>query len=463
MLTIKLHVKCRVVACVQIIVAVLAPMTYGLDLQPKIDPLARPLLEDGIAVGFVVGIVKDGQTQVLAYGETTKGSGVAPNANTVYEIGSISKVFTGVLLADMVQKGIVKLSDPVQKYLPAEVKMPVADGKPIMLEHLATHTSGLPRLPDNFKPADWSNPYADYTELQMYEFLMGHELRRPPGQYEYSNYGMGLLGHVLSRRMGKTYEQYLVRKICGPLRIRDTRITLNKNQRKRFAPPYNSALKLANTWDFPTLAGTGGIRSTCNDMIKFIKANLRDDDKSLTQALRLSHQKRHAVKNGQVMGLGWHIARDGITRWKGGMTGGYNGWLAVVPSRKFGVVVLGNTANSRLSQFGENVTRIAFGINVEPPKTRKAVHIDPAVLKTYAGVYTLQPQFTLTVTVENGKLMVQPTGQNKCQVFAESKTKFFCDNKVVDAQIRFFPDQDGKVDYLILHQGGLNHKAVRQE
>jgi D-alanyl-D-alanine-carboxypeptidase/D-alanyl-D-alanine-endopeptidase len=459
MLKMQLHVKCRVAACVQIIVATLAPMAYGLDLQAKIDPLARPLLEDGLVVGFVVGIVKDGQTQVIAYGETTKGSHVAPNGDTVYEIGSVSKAFTGVLLAEMVQRGIVKLDDPVQKYLPAEVKMPVAGGKPITLEHLATHTSGLPRLPDNLKPADPSNPYADYMESQMHEFLMGHELRRPPGQHEYSNYGMGLLGQVLARQLGRTYEQCLLEQICKPLGMHDTRITLNEDQYKRLASPYNGALKLENPWDIPTLAGAGGIRSTCNDMIKFIQANLTDDDKSLTQALRLSHQKRHTMKDGLAMGLGWHIARDGITRWHNGMTGGFHSWLAVVPSHKLGVVLLANTANMRLTQFGEKVTRIAFGLDVEPPKPRKVVDVSFAVLESYAGVYMLTPQFALTVTVEGGKLMVQATGQDKFQVFAESKTKFFY--KVVDAQISFVPDQDGKVNHVILHQGGLNQKAAR--
>jgi len=457
----KLYVKCRVVACAQMIALALAAAGYGLDLQPKIDPLARPLVEDGLVVGMVVGVVKDGQTQVIAYGETTKGSNVAPNADTVYEIGSISKAFTGVLLADLIERGVVKLDDPVQKYLPEGVKMPVADGKPITLEHLAMHTSGLPRLPDNMKPADPSNPYADYTDSQMYEFLKGHELRRPPGEHEYSNFGMGLLGQLLAGRMGKTYEQVLVEKICKPLGMGDTRIALDEDQRKRLAPPYNGILEPDRTWDLSTLAGAGGIRSTVSDMIKFIEANLADDDKPLTRALRLSHEKRHAMKNGLSMGLGWHIARDGITRWHNGMTGGYHGWLAVVPSHNLGVVVLANTATARVTPFGESVTRIAFGLEVAPPKSRKEVDVDSAVLESYAGVYVLTPQFVLTVTVEDGKLMVQATGQPKLPVFAESKTEFFY--KIVDAQISFVPDEDGKVKHLTLHQGGLNLKAVRKE
>ncbi len=131
------------------------------------------------------------------------------------------------------------------------------------------------------------------------------------------------------------------------------------------------------------------------------------------------------------------------------------------PSHNLGVVVLANMATARVTPFGESVTRIAFGLEVAPPKSRKEVDVDSAVLESYVGVYVLTPLFVLTVTVEDGKLMVQATGQPKLPVFAESKTEFFY--KIVDAQISFVPGEDGKVKHLTLHQGGLNLKAVRKE
>ncbi len=346
------------VACVVALLCTPPLAAAALDLRARIDPLARALLDDGVAVGSVVGILKDGRTHVIAYGET--GSGVAPNGDTVYEIGSISKVFTSVVLADMTLRGIVKLDDPVQRHLPPNVKVPVFDGKPITLEHLATQTSGLPRMPDNFHPANPSNPYADYRVEQLYAFLAGYTLTRPPGQYEYSNYGMGLLGHVLARRNGTTYEQLVIERIATPLGMNDTRITLNDDLRARLARPYAEGLRPAANWDIPTLAGAGAIRSTVNDMLKFIQASLASDDTPLTRALRLSHRQRHAMENGLAMGLGWLIARDGITRWHNGMTGGYHGWLAVTPTHSVGVIVLANTATMRISAFGEQVTRIAL-------------------------------------------------------------------------------------------------------
>ncbi|HTP63286.1 MAG TPA: serine hydrolase [Burkholderiales bacterium] len=451
----------RIAACALVLLAALPPAAHGLDLRPQIDPLARPLLEDGLVVGLVVGIVQDGQTQVIAYGETAKGSGIAPRGDTVYEIGSISKVFTSVLLASMVLEGRMKLDDPVQKYLPASVRVPVANGTPITLEHLATQSSGLPRMPDNFAPADASNPYADYSVAEMYAFLNGHALRRPPGRYEYSNYAMGLLGHVLALQAGETYEELLIERIAAPLGMRDTRVTLDVGQRRRLAPPYDASLRPERNWDFQALVGAGGIRSTCDDLLRFVEANLAADGQPLAQALQLAQRKRDAVKGGPAMGLGWHIAEDGVSLWHNGMTGGYHGWIAVAPGRGVGVVVLANTATMRVSELGNQVARVALGLDAAPLRRHRAIDVDPAVLAPFAGSYAVTPKFILTVTVEDGKLMVQATGQEKFQVFAESKTEYFY--KVVDAQISFVPGSDGKTDKLILHQGGRDLEAVRQE
>jgi CubicO group peptidase (beta-lactamase class C family) len=434
----------------------------ALDLQAMVDPLAKQLLSEGRAVGFVVGIYKDGETQVIAYGETEKGNGIAPDGNTIYEIGSASKAFTGVLLADLVERGRLKLDDPLQTYLPEGAKNDLKNPTRITFEHLATHTSGLPRLPDNLQLEDTRNPYADYTIQKMYSFLKDHQLRRAPGEYEYSNFGMGLLGVLLASREGMSYEQLLVERIAKPCGMEDTRVTLTNQQRQRLAPPYDAALEAAKNWDIPGLAGAGGIRSSTHDMLKFIAANLAKDDKPLTKAMRLSHEKRHSKPNGQAMGLGWHIARDGITRCHDGMTGGYTSWVAVVPSQNLGVVVLSNTAAPEITEIGEKITRIAFGERIEPSTTSPiTAQVAPEVLKRYVGVYAITPQFALTVTLEGDKLMVQATGQQKFQVYPESETKFFY--KVVDAQLRFVGDKNGKAELLILHQNGTNQVATRRD
>jgi CubicO group peptidase (beta-lactamase class C family) len=432
--------------------------------RSQIDLLARPVIDGGEAVGFVIGIVKDGKAQVFAYGEVSKGSGTRPSSNTVYEIGSVSKAFTGLLLADMVNAGLVQLGDPLQKYLPASVKAPDADGEQITLKHLATHTSGLPKLPDNLNPRDMHNPYADYTVQQMYEFLSRHKLRRPPGDYEYSNFGMGLLGDVLALRQKTTYEQLVIDRIARPLGMKDTRITLSDEQRKRLAPPYSAQLQPDKNWDFPTLAGCGGIRSTTRDMIKFVQANLAKDDAPLTKAIRLSHARRQSIGDRGSIGLGWHIHGDGVTRWHNGMTGGYASWVAAVPDYNVGVVVLSNTATEKITELGLLLTSLACGVEVdphdEPPRERKVVDVEPIERQKCVGVFAITPQFALTVTEEGGNLFVQATGQGRLTLLPASATKF--NVKEVDAQITFVADRSGNVNELILHQNGRDQRAARQ-
>ncbi len=348
----------RLLVLVLLFSAALPGAVYGLDLRPELDPLARHVLADHIAVGFAVGIFKDGQTQVIPYGETKKGSGITPTGDTVYEIGSITKVFTGILLADLINRGIVKLDARVQDYLPASVKVPI-NGEPITLAHLVTHTSGLPRNPDNLSPVDKRNPFADYTVKQMYQVLRWRP-PRPPGQYQYSNFGMGLLGHVLTLQTNEPYEQLLLERICTPLGMEDTRPNPTAGMRERLAPPYDEYLRHSNGLDLPTLAGAGGIRSTVNDMLKFIKANLAKDNTPLSQAIARSHGKLYTMKDGRAIAMAWNISRNGQILSHTGLTKGYRAWLAVVPSRNLGVVVLANTRDRRILQFGDQVTRIAL-------------------------------------------------------------------------------------------------------
>ena len=431
-----------------------------LDLRAKVDPFVQPVVDNGQAVGLVVGLLRDGQRQFIGYGTTVKGRSSKPTGDTIYEIGSATKVFTGILLADMVRRGEVKLDDPLQKHLPADVKLDVFQEQPITLEHLATHTSGLPRMPDNMGFANLFNPYAHYKPEHMYAFLGKHKLRRAPGEYEYSNLAMGLLGYELARVKGVSYDELLTDRIARPLNMHDTVITLSDDQRHRLAKPYGAGFFPLANWDLATLAGAGGIRSTADDMLKFLAANLAEDHEPLTESMKLSHEKRRTLNDGIAMGLGWHIARDGITRWHNGMTGGYASWISFVPEKKVAVVVLANTATMKVTELGEQLTRVACGTEVKPPAERKIVDVDAATLKFYEGTYAISPLFALTVTVEDGKLMVQATAQQKFQVYATSPTEFFY--KVVDAQLIFNLDKDGKAEELILHQNGQDVSAKRR-
>ena len=432
------------------------------EILSRIDALAAPMIEKGVAVGFVIGVLDQGSTTILPYGETVRGSGRAPDGDTFYEIGSITKVFTSLLLADAVGRDEVALTQEIQTLLPPEAKVPVR-GTAIQLVHLATHTSGLPGLPANFAPADITNPYADYTVQELHDSFASLKLARAPGTYEYSNYGMGLLGHLLVRRTGAAdYESLLRQRVLEPLSLRATTVTLNEDQRRRLAAPYAAGLGPAKNWDLPTLAGAGALRSTAADMLRFAAVALADDEeRPLAAAFELSMEKRQAIGDGLGIGLGWHFAGDGVTRWHDGGTGGYRSWFAVIPGRDLAVVVLANTADERIGRFGENVTRAAAGMAVEPQEIRTEIELDPTLLATYVGSYQIAPTFALEVTLEGKQLMVKATGQEAYPIFATAPGEFFY--KVVDAQLSFLAGADGKVTRVVLHQGGRDIEGQRKQ
>jgi D-alanyl-D-alanine-carboxypeptidase/D-alanyl-D-alanine-endopeptidase len=425
----------------------------------NVDKLVQPLLDSDTIVGCVVGIIDGDKKEIRGYGTIHHGKDDKPNGDTIYEIGSVTKAFTGTLLADMANRGEVKVDAPLQDFMPEGVKLRIAKDKPIRLVDLASQTSGLPRLPSNMQPKDAGNPYADYSAKQMFDFLSKYELTRPPGTYEYSNLGMGLLGNTLAQKSGKPYETLVVERICDPLEMNDTRITLSDDQRKRLAPGYNGALESAMNWDFDALAGCGAMRSTANDLLKLAEASLSNDKRPVVAAIHEAW-KPHYGKPGQIgVGLGWHIARDGATRWHNGQTFGYSAAVFVYQPKKVGVVVLCNTATDSTTELAEKLIQSTLGMSPPPIAVRKSIKLAPDVLKQYEGTYALSLLFAITVTAEDGKLMAQATGQEKAQIFPESATKFFY--KVVDAQIDFEKGKDGKVEKLILHQNGQDIPGMK--
>jgi CubicO group peptidase (beta-lactamase class C family) len=330
------------------LLAACATDTWGaaaFDPRHQIEKFVKPLVDEGSVVGAVVGVTGPGGRHVVGFGRTTLDGDRVPNGDTVFQIGSVTKVFTAALLADMVKRGKVALDRPVAALLPEDVSMPARGETPITLRHLAAHTSGLPRMPDNFQPEDPRNPYADYAVQQMYEFLTEHKLDQKPGaKYEYSNLGYGLLGHVLARRAGKSYERLLVERMCTPLGMADTRITLSPDMKERLAQGHDAEGKPTPCWDIPALAGCGALYATAPDLLTFLAANLALKKTPLGPALMLTHQPQDPAGEGLQIALGWHIVTDGALVWHNGGTGGYASLVGFVKAKKMGVVVLTNSA-----------------------------------------------------------------------------------------------------------------------
>lgn len=425
-------------------------------LQDRIDRAKR-------AVGIVVGLVDEKGVRVITYGKASQDSKLALDGNSVFEIGSVTKVFTATLLADMAERGEVSLSDPISKYLPKTVKTPTRDGKEITLFDLATQTSGLPRLPTNFAPKDPQNPYADYSVEQMYAFLSGYSLTRAIGEtYEYSNLGVGLLGHILALRAGTDYETLVRKRICQPLGMSDTKIKLTPEMLPRLATGHNPALKPVPNWNLPTLAGAGALRSTVNDMLKFVAANLGLTKSPLLVAMQKAQQSQRETGQADLsIGLNWHILKkfDSEIIWHNGGTGGYHSFIGFDRKTRRGVVVLSNSAND-IDDIGRHLLVSQYPLaKIEPPKEHKAIQLDPKIFDAYIGEYLLVPGFSLVFTREGYKLFMQPTGQSKVEIFPESETDFFL--TVVDAQVSFVKDDKGQVNEAILYQNGRKLPAKK--
>lgn len=396
--------------------------------------------------GIVVGMLDAaGGRRVVAVGV---------DSTRLFEIGSITKVFTTSVLEDMVERGEVRLDDPVAKFLPPAVRVPARNGRQITLLDLATQSSGLPRMPSNFTPRDSLNPYADYSVQQMYAFLAGYELTRDVGaQYEYSNLGVGLLGHALALKAGTSYEELVRRRILTPLGMRETVITFTPAMRARVAPGHDSEGRLVPNWDLPTLAGAGALRSTAADMLRFLAANIDSTATPLSRTFRHTHGERHATNNPNLkVGLGWHILSRpvGTIVWHNGGTGGYRTFAGFDAARRLGVVVLSNIDVS-VDDIGYHLLDETSALR-PVPKRRTEVAVDSVVLMRYVGEYELAPTFHVVVTREAAHLFVQATGQPRFPVFGESDSTFFL--KVVDAQISFERDTTGTVRGLVLHQNG---------
>jgi D-alanyl-D-alanine-carboxypeptidase/D-alanyl-D-alanine-endopeptidase len=335
-------------AFVSLIAAVAVAAAADGTRTAQITAAIKSRVEAKKAVGMVVATIEpDASFSVATYGDA--GPGARPlDADSVFEIGSITKVFTAILLADMADRGEVKLDDPVAAHLPAPIRIPERNGRKITLLDLSTQSSGLPRMPDNFRPANPLNPYADYTAEQMFEFLGRHQLTRDVGAaFEYSNLGVGLLGQALSRRAGKSYEALVQERILKPLHMDHSGIELTPWMREHLAKGHNAGGAVTSNWDIPAFAGAGALRSTMNDMLKFARANLDPPKGRLQRVMQQTHAiQRSTGRDDMSVGMNWLIRRVNGREvvWHNGGTGGYRSWIGFDKTRSIAAIVLTNSA-----------------------------------------------------------------------------------------------------------------------
>jgi len=385
------------------------------DLAALCAPLVAPWVDQGFFPGVAVGVVAAGQVWAAGFGEVALGAGVAPDADTLYELGSVTKVYTGLLLADAHLTGVARLEDPLAAHLPRGTTVPEVDGQPLRLVHLATHTSGLARLPSNLR-ADAADPYAAYGAAELYAGLAAARPTRAPGAaYAYSNFGAGALGHALARAHGvESYEALALARLCVVHGFDDTRVRVTAERGARLAPPHDAALRPSVSWGFDALAGAGALRASTRDLLAFGRLFLDGAAHSHAAAAALTLREHSRAPGGPPMGLGWHFQDrlEGLGRvaFHEGQTGGYHSVLLVAPRERVVVTVLANAPVEGLGELGIGLLRAAYGHAAAPAPIEPRRPTPSEALTELPGTYRVGFLDSVVVRAADGALFARRTG-----------------------------------------------------
>lgn len=437
-----------IVVLITLIIAIASGSSSAANAELE-KVLKHKVETEKLSVGIAVAIIENGQVSFINVGVANKETAQEIDQSTLFEIGSVSKVMTSTALATFVDEGTLKLSDPVQNYLPKSVKLPMKNDKAITFESLASHRSGLPRLPSNMQFSNPLNPYVDYTTEMMYEFLNQYTLPREVGESpEYSNLAVGLLGHTLAKIDDMNYEQMLMQRVLKPLKMKDTFVDVPKSALTRRSKGHNGNLETTDYWQLPAMAGAGAVVSDATDMALYLKANMQQNE--LASAIKLTHQPTAEFGNSLTkVGLGWIIqgTADGDVYMHNGQTGGFASFIGFNPTSHKGIVILSNTS-ILMDEVGYSyLTNSLASLKLTTP-----VKVAEVELAKLIGRYELVPGFILSITHDGDKLFVQGTGQPRLPLTANSINEFV--NNAVKARIQFELDANGIATSLTMYQGG---------
>jgi len=330
------------------------------NLEASIDNQVNKYISDKNSFGLVVGVFKNGRVYLKGYGTTEKGKEILPDSSTTFELASTSKLFTTSTLQILVDEGLLNLDDKIQTILGEKVKLPLT-AQNTTLRHLAAHLSGFPSLPNSFiaKMNDETNPYKDLITQDIYDYLKNCEGKQNDGTFEYSNFGMGLLGHLLELKTGIKYEQLVKQKLLIPISMNQTFVTIDSLNKLNIIDGFDENGNQAPIWEDKVLTGAGSFLSNGTDMMKFIKANLNDKETTISKSLLVTHNQQ---LDGEI-GLGWILpsSADKLLGnknivWHNGMAGAYSSFIAIDKVNKFGLFVLSNKA--------VDVTKLAMKLTI---------------------------------------------------------------------------------------------------
>jgi CubicO group peptidase (beta-lactamase class C family) len=383
-----------------------------------------PYFDAELLSGLVVGLYDAGRREIYGFGKGP--GGAAPDGGSLFELGTLTRVYTGLLLADAIQRREVELDAEVAGYLPPGVTVPTRDKVAITLRQLALHGSGLPPLPPSIAArVAAADPFAGYDEEALYRDLARTQLVFTPGTaIQLSSYGAGLLGFVLGKQAGTGYPRALAARVLGPLELRDTMLAVPAGAAQRRMTGTDDELAAVPPWTWGALAGAGGLVSSARDQLRLIEAQL--DAAAGGKNLPLRHQMRLAqepqletgVTASDNAGLGWMIDGDG-RYWQSGGTAGFRAFIGFDPKTRRGVVALASTASPLVDRLG----RALFALFDEAPP-RPWTPPAAAQLATYAGSYDFAGT-KLSVVAAGKRLYLDAPSEPRVRLLPVSEHEFW--------------------------------------
>jgi D-alanyl-D-alanine-carboxypeptidase/D-alanyl-D-alanine-endopeptidase len=438
-----------------------SPSANGLPNDTEIRSLLAERIEalggKRGGVGIVVGIISPAGWQIISAGRSTSEDPRVPDGDTVFEIGSVTKAFTALLLADMVEKNEVAFNDPVAKYLPSELKVPERHGKTITLLDLATHTSGLPFMPNESVTSTDSG--ATYSVADLRHFFANCELRSDIGQkWEYSNIGYWLLAEALSGRAGLDYETLLHKRVITPLGLTNTAFSLSPKMKANFAAGHNAVLQpsppISTLPIYSIMPAAGGLYSSANDLLKLLAVAMNYEASALGAAMHLTLTTRRPMSsNGFEQALGWTIVRtknDELIMHDGG-TFGYASSIAWDPAKRVGVAVLSNQV-ANVGDIARHLLRPRIPLEKPSATRRTEVALDRALLNAYVGNYDAADEGIFAVVHDADSLAIRSPaewGLPKFRLHPENRQDFFVAELPMRVAFQF--DSDGSVKKMLIH------------
>lgn len=383
-------------------------------------------------IGIVVGIFEPRGRRIVAFGHPARGDSRPLTGDSVFEIGSVGKVFTALLLADMVDRGHVALADPVAKWLPPHLKVPKRGDRFITLADLATHTSGLPFMTDE-RPA--LNAVLPYSGMALEQFLSRYALPRDPGaSWDYSNVGYWLLGEALTTRGGMRYDELLQTRVLAPLKLRSTATALTPRLRSQLAVGHDAVLQPALPPDAISIYSAMGpaigmgVVSTANDLSTLLAVAMGYERSPLAASMAAMLNTRRPM-GGNEQALGWIVTGKGgeqVILHEGGTWGSVSA-VAWDPRARIGVVVLSNQLSS-VTDIALHLLRPAVPVDRPPAMIHKEIVLDPAALDACAGRYDLEDEGVVTVRRKGDFLTLElpvSWGLPEFRLRPESRQGFF--------------------------------------